>query len=573
MFALVISDIAQALPSERADQTAGFDETVRAVYEVGGTTIWVGGAFDNMVAKDAGPAVAIAALDPVMGGRKSGVTPPNLGGDSPVVWDFSLSPSGVLYATGKFTYQHAGKNWKNLVGLDPGTGAIVQPFSTPVGRAVFADGNRVFLGGAKLWAYSTNGSQIDSFTPLTPTVDGSLRGHKIAAQFRDIGVAEDGYGIAVGQFDFINGTPQKVAVKFDLATGARQNWNLSNLQATSAAFGIELELVGPTLFVAAGGSDFTAAYRVSDGRQIWKTDTSGSSQAVALWDANTLVVGGHFQWVAYGSTTQCGSNDKPNTACLNQPRLAAMNASTGAVIDTWRPDVCCKYNGVWSLIIENGRLHIGGEFTKVGGERHDYYARLSGSDDGTTPPPTTEGAFSDGFESGGFSRWTKDKGMSVQTAEVHSGTFAATNDTSAAWAMKDLGSGQSDLYARMLLNVTDRTDTFQVMRLRTSSNQNLVVLLVLKNGKIRIRNAVTGTNNTLATTVHAGWNDLQLHANVAGGSSRIELWLDGAKVAELGPVSLGTTPIQRVEIGHRGAGKTYEAFYDDVEVNTSFIAR
>jgi hypothetical protein len=100
----------------------------------------------------------------------------------------------------------------------------------------------------------------------------------------------------------------------------------------------------------------------------------------------------------------------------------------------------------------------------------------------------------------------------------------------------------------------------------------VVILTVVKNGKLRIRNVVTGTNTTLSTTVHGGWNDLQLHALVSGGSSRIELWLDGTNVADLGPVNLGGNAVERVEIGNRSGGKAYTAYYDDVEVDNAFIS-
>jgi hypothetical protein len=564
---LAVAMPAVALPSAKADQTAGFDAKVRAVFKAG-NAIWVGGAFENRVAVDPGPAVAISALDPVTGGQAPGITPPQLGGDNPIVYDFSLSPGGVLYAAGRFSYQDGGQTWRNLIGIDPSSGALVSRFSTPTAFTVFATSDRILLGGDKLRAYSLTGQEISSFQPLVPKVNGSIRGHDTPARFRDIGVADDGAGFAVGQFDFINDEVQKVAVKFDVTTGAVADWDVAGIATNSAAFGIELELVGPTLYVAAGGSDFAAAYAVSDGAQIWKTDTSGSAQAIALYDANHVIVGGHFQWVAYGSATQCGSNSNPNTECLNQPRLVAMSATTGAADDTWRPDVCCKYNGVWALWVDGTRLHIGGEFTKIGGVTQKFYARFS---DTSSDPGSGIGLFSDGFE-GGFANWTSFKGMSVQSTTVHGGSFAAQNDASAAWALKRLAADHQDIYARVWLNVQDQQDTFQAIRLRRDDGTNVVVVLVLANGKLRVKNAVAGGAATSQVTYHTGWNDLQVRALVAGSSSEIQLWLDGSLIAQMNPTSLGSTGIARIEIGHRGTGKSYTAVYDDVVVDTSFVA-
>ena len=58
----------------------------------------------------------------------------------------------------------------------------------------------------------------------------------------------------------------------------------------------------------------------------------------------------------------------------------------------WNPGICCKYTGIWALWVDQdgGKLHVGGEFTKVGGtwsgsgtnwnlngaQNQDYYARL-----------------------------------------------------------------------------------------------------------------------------------------------------------------------------------------------------
>ena len=563
---VLVSTIAPAfaLPSETADQTSGFDAKVRAVYSTG-NAIWVGGAFDNIVGADAGPAVAIAALDPTTGGRAAGVNPPVLTGNNPIVYDFSAA-GGVLYAAGSFTYQHAGQTWRNLIGIDPTTGSIVSHFSTASLMTVHATGDRVLAGGERMIAYTTSGAEIASFTPLVTKIDASLRGHNTTPQFRDIGVAADGSGMAVGQFDFINNSGQKVAVKFDVTTGAVADWDVGNIAQNSGAFGISLALSGPTLYVGAGGSDFTAAYQVSNGAQLWKTDTSGSSQAVALYDATTLVVGGHFQWVAYGSATQCGDNSNANTACLNQPRLAAVNASTGAVNDTWRPSVCCHYNGVWALAVVGTRLHIGGQFTKIDGVTKKFYARFS---EGSAGPGV--GLFSDGFE-GGLGAWNSSKGLTAVSGGAHGGSFSAVNGGSSAWALTRLGADHTDLYARVWVKVESQTDAFQILRLKTDANANVVVVMLLANGKLRILNKVGGGRATSTATYHSGWNDIQVRGLVAGTSGAIQLWLDGALVAEMNPTSLGSTGLARVEIGNRSTGKSYSVRYDDVVVDTAFIA-
>lgn len=367
--------LAVSTPSQQADATYMANGQVRAIYPAGGH-VWIGGAFDRLLTPSgaSGPAApGIAALDPGTSNPAGGVTLPALTGGGRFVYDFSLGPNGVLYAAGNFTYAGGGKN---LVGIDPGTGKIVATFNTPSLRSVFATSDRVLVGGSQLWAYSFSGAKIGGFHPLVPKIDDSLRGHPTPALIRDIGV-DGGSGYAVGQFDSINGSLQKMVVKFDPDTGNVTNWQVAGLTTKSAAFGIQLQIDDPYLYVAAGGSDFTAKYALSSGHQYWKTDTSGSTQSIALWNSSTLIIGGHFQWVEYQGSGQCGDNAHPNPHCLNQPRLAALDTSNGKVDDSWRPQICCMYNGVWMLMVDGGHLSVGGEFTKAGGRAQHFYARFS----------------------------------------------------------------------------------------------------------------------------------------------------------------------------------------------------
>jgi hypothetical protein len=369
---------AQSAPSQQADATYMTNGQVRAMTAAGGH-LWIGGAFDHLLTSGGAsgrPVPGIAALDPATSSPAVGVALPRLAGSGRFVYDFSLGVNGVLYVAGNFSYVSGGKRYKNLVGIDPANGHISATFTTSSLRTVFAASNHLLVGGSDLWAYSFSGAKLGSFTPLVTKIDTSIRHHTTPPQIRDIGIS-GGSGFAVGQFDFINGDPQKVAVKFNPDTGAVASWHLAALTQQSAAFGIQLQIDASDLYVAAGGSDFTAKYALSDGHQFWKTDTSGSTQSVALWDPSTLIIGGHFQWVQYLNSGQCGDNAHPNTKCLNQPRLAALDAGNGHVDASWRPQICCMYNGVWKLLVSGGHLHVGGQFTKAGGRTQDFYARFS----------------------------------------------------------------------------------------------------------------------------------------------------------------------------------------------------
>jgi hypothetical protein len=364
-----------AVPSENAATTSMVDRRAWVV-RAAGRNIWVGGTSTRYLNPNRGPGPAargLAAFDPVTGAPAT-VSLPNLG-TNPTVYDLFPGPNGTLYVAGRFSYSFGGKARQNLVGINPATGAIVAGFSTPKLRTVLVTADRIYAGGVRLEAYRLDGRRDNGFQAVVPVIDDSLRSHDTQRQFRDL-VVHDGAVIAIGQFDFINGDPQKVAVKLDPVTGKPRSWKLANIAPTSAAFGLSGVISGDRLYVAVGGSDFAGAYRAQDGSQIWKSDTSGSAQVVSVYDPTTVIVGGHFEWVARSPGQQCGSNQHPNTSCFQQPRLAAFGANDGRVNTSYTPRICCNYAGVWGLAVRKGDLHVSGAFTQAGGRRQYHYARF-----------------------------------------------------------------------------------------------------------------------------------------------------------------------------------------------------
>jgi outer membrane protein assembly factor BamB len=384
VLALGSTGVAQALPQYTPDDTYMLNQRARALIEVG-DDIWAGGRFTGVL-NTTGQAAGSAGLLAVFGadGTSSSVVPPSLStGTGDEVFDLEVGPDGTLYAAGKFAYTKNGANYRNLVGIDPTTGQITRTFRTPSLRAVFATADRVYAGGAKLTAYTLGGTLDSGFAAVTLLVDDSIRGHGTAEFVRDIRDGGNGWFVATGQFDFINGDPQKVMFRFNPVTGAFDPaWQPSDIAQQAGAWGSALIVDGSTIYVGAGGSDFTSAYNVSNAQLIWRTDTSGSTQAVSVWDADTLVIGGHWEWIEDDEGDQCGSNQAPHPGttrdeCWFQPRLVALDRTTGHPIKSWIPTVCCAYNGVWTTLVEDNRLHIGGEFAKVGGITQKYYARLA----------------------------------------------------------------------------------------------------------------------------------------------------------------------------------------------------
>jgi TolB protein len=396
-----------ATPSTQPDEVGMVDGRVRAIAIVGNQA-WVGGTFTAL--RDAnGAQVAtvssLAVFDAVTGAPVTVAVPKvTKGSGAGTVYDLSLGPDGLLYLAGTFD-RVGGLPRKNVAAVDPGSGAVTgfAP-NTSAAKSVLATSGAIYIGTSRLLSFESNGSPSPGYAPPQTQTDPSLRGHNTPPQVRDM-VLVGSSVIAACQCDSTveNGAAKnaRAAIKVDANTGAVQDWTPGNLSANSAAFGIGLLVQTdpgsgePTVYLAAGGSDFVAAYDVATGEQVFKTDTSGSAQAVA-WLDGMLYVGGHFQWVAKQRSQSCQDNSNPNTACHHAPRLVVIDPDDGRVIpaeDPWNPGICCRYNGVWALTPDpgRGRLHVGGEFTKAGGTWADggtswtlqgartqaYYARFS----------------------------------------------------------------------------------------------------------------------------------------------------------------------------------------------------
>lgn len=360
---------------------------------------WIGGRFSS-VENQSGASVASAtgltvlAADGTLVGSIHG-TLPRFSGSSPIVWDLSLGPNGTLYAAGSFTYSYGGRTFKNLVGIDPSTGAIAATFNAPSLKSVLATSDFVYGGSTKLSRFALGGGNSSgSWHAMTVYIDPSLRGHDTSAGIREIEQISSTTLLVIGQFDWIDGKDaaheKKVAVKVDASTGQPDlgsgSWRLQCecARQESAAFGLAVDIEGEVAYVAAGGNDWVGAFHLSDGSRIWNTDTNGSSQDVTVYDGSSLIVGGHWTYIEDDgpgdqSGAECPSRGASNPdPCWDQPRLAKISRVDGMPDKSWTPSVCCRYRGVWATVVDDTTIHIGGEFTRLDGESgpEHFYGRF-----------------------------------------------------------------------------------------------------------------------------------------------------------------------------------------------------
>jgi outer membrane protein assembly factor BamB len=102
----------------------------------------------------------------------------------------------------------------------------------------------------------------------------------------------------------------------------------------------------------------------------WAATLSNTSDPVPQTNGrvNTIAVSGDTVYIG-GSFTEVISKDGVAVA---RSRLAAINANTGKLTD-WAPQV---NRPVSALAVDGDRVYAGGVFTRAGGKRHNYVARI-----------------------------------------------------------------------------------------------------------------------------------------------------------------------------------------------------
>ena len=202
-----------------------------------------------------------------------------LSGGLAEIYDSSVGPDGNLYFAGNFDAVD-GAARHNVAAVNATTGALVTSFVPSAGsaNAVLATASAIYVGTGKLLSFQLNGTPTPGYSAPVAIIDASLRGHTTEPQFRDIQLRGSTL-VAACQCDSLTdsvGTRLvRAVVEVDAATGNWVNWVPSGLALTgpqpSGAFGVNVIVHAfpgtgaPTVYLAAGGSDFTAAYDFSTG--------------------------------------------------------------------------------------------------------------------------------------------------------------------------------------------------------------------------------------------------------------------------------------------------------------------
>ena len=147
-----------------------------------------------------------------------------------------------------------------------------------------------------------------------------------------------------------------------------------------------------------------------------------------------------------------------------------------------------------------------------------------------TTPAAAPPLFADGFESGNFAAWTSNGGLVVEGTDVRSGGFAAEGNTTTGnvFAKKTLPATYADGYGRLAFEVKSQVSQVNLLRMRDAAGVSIGYVYVTAAGQLAFHNDTTAVNTVSSVSPGAGWHAVELHLNVNGAASTVEVWLDGA---------------------------------------------
>ncbi|CAA9356027.1 MAG: hypothetical protein AVDCRST_MAG34-2095 [uncultured Nocardioidaceae bacterium] len=329
--------------------------TVYAVAHVG-NVVYLGGKFTALRDPATGAQVArarVAALDATTGALIRDWNP----GANGVVRAIAVGSNGTVYLGGDFTAA-GGRTAVRLAAISP-SGASVSGWSASangVVQDIWASGSSVYVGGR---FGSVNGRSRGGVAKLAAATgalqsafDAKMGGGRVWA----IEPSPDGGSLVLGGwFTSLSGQSRLFAGAVSLDTGEVTGWRPPSECSTCYVMGL-----------ASDSSSVYAATAGPGGRVVAWSGTTGSRRWVRGGDGNVQAVDVH------GGVVYAGGHFGPKFSGTTRHQLAAMNASTGALLSYSLPFSGNDHPGVWSVEADASGLRLGGGFTFAGNPAARY---------------------------------------------------------------------------------------------------------------------------------------------------------------------------------------------------------
>jgi hypothetical protein len=333
------------------------------------TTLYACGLFGSLGGRPMSGYGSVGAIDTETGLATAWDPRPNggvgslgLGGDE-------------IYIGGGFT--SIGPEWvrrNGLAALDLTTGRATAWDPNPDEAYVLSlttSGNTLYAGGS----FSRVGGEIRSNLAAFDARDGTLTPWNPAPNGGVIALAASGNTIyAGGQFTAVGGQPRRHLAAVDSTTGAATPWNPDpdDFVEAIAVDGSIVYAGGWFAHLAGWPRKTLAAIDATTGQsRDWDAYGSGVVDAIAVKD-DTIYVGGLFRSIGGQSRRD----------------LAAIDATTGLATE-WNPilgaGIGHTYSDVRALVLQDNLVYIGGDFGSVNGVTRNYLAALDATTGAVVP--------------------------------------------------------------------------------------------------------------------------------------------------------------------------------------------
>lgn len=339
------------------------------------------------------------------------------------VWTLNVSPDGnTLYVGGNFT-KVKGQDRQRLAALDISTPAsVLTPFAPSLNnvvRALSSTATTVYAGGTftnaggqprqRAAAFNTAGGVL----PWAPAIDGSV--------LAMLAMPTSDRVIVGGDFSNVNGIHHRALGSVD-ATAGTTNMPMDDGIIPSCNGCSQKSVVksivtdGTSVYVGAegtGGGWFDGTVKVDpiSGRQIWKDNCLGATQAVAVVN-NVLYGGSHaHDCTEVASGVAGGFPQDPVTRGWHH--LTAESTTDGTLLP-WFPNTNAGPTtpntvlevGPRALATDGTQLFVAGHFSTVNGAPQQGFTRFSTGPDTLAPSKPAKPAVTSNDAGEVTVRWT-----------------------------------------------------------------------------------------------------------------------------------------------------------------------
>jgi serine protease len=199
------------------------------------------------------------------------------------------------------------------------------------------------------------------------------------------------------------------------------------------------------------------------------------------------------------------------------------------------------------------------------------YSAFSAVASVTTAPPF----FTDNFSTSALSKWSRNTNMTITQVlgNAKARAFSSPAAMRAAFAQKDF-KARNELFAKaeFRIPVSSNTD-ITLFSVRSASNGTITNLIRQPSGKLAVYSGTTRLTVSSATTLALNTAYIvESRTFVSGTHSRIDVWVNGAKLPEMSTdVNLGTQSIARFQIGETATNRSFTMTFDDVALSGKYI--